>query len=60
MIKCDFIFLQTFGTIAVFHAKMGNKHDSATNYVDAANCFKKSDPKGILINEWTVFLARVP
>lgn len=36
---------QTFVTIAVFHAKMGNKHDSATNYVDAANCFKKSDPK---------------
>ena len=37
---------QTFVTLALFHAKTGNKHDSATNYVDAANCFKKSDPKG--------------
>lgn len=28
------------------HTKLGNKHDSATNYVDAANCYKKSDPNG--------------
>ena len=31
--------------MATHHAKLGNKHDSATNYVDAANCYKKSDPK---------------
>ena len=37
---------QTFVTLALYHAKLGNKHDAATNYVDAANCFKKSDPKG--------------
>ena len=37
---------QTFVTVATHHAKLGNKHDSATNYVDAANCYKKSDPKG--------------
>ena len=37
---------QTFVTIATHHSKLGNKHDAATNYVDAANCYKKSDPKG--------------
>ena len=25
--------------------QFGNKHDAATNYVDAANCYKKNDPK---------------
>ena len=44
---------QTFVTVATHHAKLGNKHDSATNYVDASNCFKKSDPKGIF---FSVFL----
>ena len=39
---------QTFVRVATHHAKLGNKHDSATNYVDASNCFKKSDPKGII------------
>ena len=39
---------QTFVTVATHHSKLGNKHDSATNYVDAANCYKKSDPKGKL------------
>lgn len=36
---------ETFVTISQHHTKLGNKHDAATNYVDAANCFKKSDPK---------------
>ena len=36
----------TFCTVATHHTKLGNKHDAATNYVDAANCYKKSDPKG--------------
>jgi len=35
----------TFCTIANHHVKFGNKHDAATNYVDAANCYKKNDPK---------------
>jgi len=35
----------TFTTIAGLHVKAGNKHDAATNYVDASTCFKKSDPK---------------
>ena len=38
---------ETFVTISLHHTKLGNKHDAATNYVDAANCFKKSDPKGL-------------
>jgi hypothetical protein len=37
---------ETFVTISQHHIKLGNKHDAATNYVDAANCYKKSDPKG--------------
>ena len=51
----------TFCTIANHHTKVkttihshlsshdspqfGNKHDAATNFVDAANCYKKNDPK---------------
>jgi len=35
----------TFITLAQHHSKMGSKHDAATNYIDAANCYKKSDPK---------------
>lgn len=34
----------TFVTLANHHGKLGNKHDAATNFVDAANCYKKSDP----------------
>jgi len=35
----------TFCKIANHHISQGNKHDAATNFVDAANCFKKNDPK---------------
>ncbi|XP_059095283.1 alpha-soluble NSF attachment protein-like isoform X2 [Tigriopus californicus] len=35
----------TFVTVAQHHVKLGNKHDAATSYVDAANCYKKSDPQ---------------
>jgi len=35
----------TFTTVANHHIKAGNKHDAATNFVDAANCYKKTDPK---------------
>lgn len=31
---------------AQLHAKAGNRHDAATNYVDSAHCFKKSDLNG--------------
>ncbi|XP_014249048.1 alpha-soluble NSF attachment protein [Cimex lectularius] len=33
-----------FCEAASLHAKVGSKHDAASNLVDAANCFKKSDP----------------
>ena len=35
----------TFATIAKHHVKAGSKHDAATNLIDAANCFRKTDPK---------------
>lgn len=35
---------QAFTNAAELHLKAGSRHDAATNFVDAANCFKKSDP----------------
>ncbi|XP_066588447.1 alpha-soluble NSF attachment protein isoform X2 [Prorops nasuta] len=34
---------KAFYEAAELHAKAGSRHDAATNYVDAANSFKKSD-----------------
>ena len=31
------------------HLQNGSRHDAATNFVDAANCYKKSDPKGVYL-----------
>lgn len=39
----------TFYEAAELHAKAGSRHDAATNYVDAANSFKKSDINGTVI-----------
>jgi alpha-soluble NSF attachment protein len=38
---------KAFYEAADLHAKAGSRHDAANNYVDAANCFKKSDTNGI-------------
>jgi alpha-soluble NSF attachment protein len=35
-----------FCEAASLHTKAGTKYDAAVNYVDAAHCFKKSDPNG--------------
>lgn len=35
-----------FCEAANLYSKLGSRHDAATNYVDAANCYKKSDPNG--------------
>lgn len=35
-----------FVEAAQLHAKVESRHDAATNYVDAANCYKKSDAQG--------------
>jgi len=33
-----------FCEAASLHAKAGSRHDAATNFIDAGNCYKKSDP----------------
>ncbi|KAG8232653.1 hypothetical protein J437_LFUL012613 [Ladona fulva] len=38
-----------FCEAAGLHAKAGSRHDAATSFVDAANCYKKSDPKDAVI-----------
>lgn len=40
---------RAFILAADLNAKSGRKHDAATNYVDSANCFKKTDPNGTVI-----------
>lgn len=35
-----------FCEAANLHVRSGAKHDAATNYVDAANCYRKSDING--------------
>lgn len=34
---------QAFCEAASLHAKAGSRHDAATNFVDASNCYKKTD-----------------
>ena len=34
----------TFVTLAQHHAKLGNKRELATNYVNASNCYIKTRP----------------
>jgi len=31
---------------AEIHSKGGNRHEAATHFVDAANCYKKTDING--------------
>ena len=38
-----------FCEAANLYSKLGSRHDAATNFVDAANCYKKSDPNGRLL-----------
>jgi len=35
----------TFTVVGEHHVKKGAKHDAATSFVEAANCYKKTDPK---------------
>lgn len=37
---------QAFCLAAQLHLKAGVRHDAATNFVDASNCYKKCDPNG--------------
>jgi alpha-soluble NSF attachment protein len=40
---------QAFCSAANLHAQAGSRHDAATNYVDASNCFKKVKKKLIIL-----------
>lgn len=40
---------KAFVEAANLHIKSGTKHDAACNLLDAANCFKKTDNKGIIL-----------
>lgn len=40
---------KAFYDAADLHGKAGSRHDAANNYVDAANCFKKSDTNGMAV-----------
>lgn len=46
---------KAFYDAAELHAKAGSRHDAANNYVDAANCFKKSETHGTITLTRTVF-----
>ena len=35
-----------FTELASLYAKAGSRLDAATNYVEAGNCYKKTDPNG--------------
>lgn len=39
---------QAFCEAAALHLKASGRHDAATNYIDAGNCYKKSEPNGII------------
>lgn len=39
---------RAFCMAAELNSKSGRKHDAATNYVDSANCYKKTDPNGMI------------
>jgi len=42
---------RAFCMSADLNSKSGRKHDAATNYVDSANCYKKTDPNGMYSNK---------
>lgn len=39
-----------FCEAASLHLKAGGRHDAATNYIDAGNCYKKSEPNGFVFS----------
>uniref|UniRef100_A0A671KWX5 Alpha-soluble NSF attachment protein-like n=1 Tax=Sinocyclocheilus anshuiensis TaxID=1608454 RepID=A0A671KWX5_9TELE len=53
-----------FSQAALLYLQMQSKHDAATNFIDAGNAFKKSDPQGIhplyyLISKHHVTIAEI-
>ena len=59
-----FLFLaagNAFCESAVIQLRAGTKHEAATNYCDAATCYRKADPNGkvlLLLYECTENLTR--
>ena len=49
---------QAFCEAANLHAKGGSRHDAATNYIDASNCFKKSEPNGLFFTQIYEYLQK--
>lgn len=47
---------EAFSKSAELHLKNGSKHDAATNWVDAATCYKKTDTKGNHGNYFIYFI----
>ena len=38
---------------------LGSKHEAATQYVDAGNCYRKGDPNGNIYYLWSYVIAAV-
>lgn len=38
-----------FTELATLHSKAGSRLDAATNFVEAGNCYKKTDPNGMYV-----------
>lgn len=38
-----------FTELASLYTKTGSRLDAATNYVEAGNCYKKTDPNGVYV-----------
>ena len=39
----------TFTKAAEVQIKLDSKHEAATQYINASNCFKKNDPRGYVL-----------
>lgn len=50
---------QAFCEAAALHLKAAGRHDAATNYIDAGNCYKKSEPNGKLFFLFAVYLISI-
>ena len=50
---------QAFCEAAALHLKAAGRHDAATNYIDAGNCYKKSEPNGKLCVLFAVYLISI-
>jgi hypothetical protein len=50
---------QAFCEAAALHLKAAGRHDAATNYIDAGNCYKKSEPNGKLFVLFAVYLISI-